>query len=99
VAIVGVIGAVIVGVLSLFFGSMPVWFEQRTDDPIMKQRINKGSDRFFLDQEERDRQTVYEDAMLVDDGSDERATRLIPTRRSRSERLPPGSAGGSSGSA
>jgi hypothetical protein len=40
--IVAVVGAVVVGI-----ALVAEWWERRTEDPIMKRRINAGSDRFL----------------------------------------------------
>jgi hypothetical protein len=51
-SLIRVVAAGLVG-LCLRIGAL--WFFRRTDAAIMKERINKGSDRFFKDQKEEER--------------------------------------------
>jgi hypothetical protein len=40
--------------LGMVFGGFRMilgWIDRRTGDPIMRERINKGSDKFFIDEE------------------------------------------------
>ena len=39
-------------------GTLFVWIDRLTNDPIMSKRINKGSDRFFDEEAEREREIV-----------------------------------------
>ena len=40
-------------------GTLFVWIDRRTNDPIMSKRINKGSDQFFAEEAEREREIVH----------------------------------------
>jgi hypothetical protein len=91
------LGEFIGAVFLIVGGAIWVWIDRRTDDPVMKHRINEGSDRFFAEQEKRDMRTLFGE--MVDADDEERTPRLVPTRRRRSESLPPGRGGDSSGSA
>jgi hypothetical protein len=43
-----------------------VWCFRRTDAPIMKERINKGSDRFFKDRQEEERAYIAGGGLLAE---------------------------------
>ena len=44
--------------VAMSIGSIWVWAERRARPPIMKERINSGSDRFFQEEAEREKEIV-----------------------------------------
>ena len=62
-----IVGVVVANVIGLSMGSIFVWFDRRTDSPIMKRRINKGSDKFFADETERQKEIVLRNRLEFDD--------------------------------
>jgi hypothetical protein len=57
----------IVNALGLVAGSIWIRIERRMDDPIMRKRINSGSDRFFEQEAERERKVVLSNSLDLDD--------------------------------
>jgi hypothetical protein len=47
-------------------GSIWVWAERRAKPPIMKERINSGSDRFFQEEAEREKEIVIGEGPRLD---------------------------------
>ena len=47
-------------------GSIWVWAERRARAPIMKERINSGSDRFFQEEAEREKEIVIGEGPHLD---------------------------------
>jgi hypothetical protein len=53
-----VILAIAIRLVAMSLGSIWVWAERRARPPIMKERINSGSDRFFQEEAEREKEIV-----------------------------------------
>jgi len=62
---VAVIRLVTGALVRQFFRLAPQWLDYRTDAPVMRERINAGSDRYFAWQEGEYKREGWE----VDDGS------------------------------
>jgi len=50
--------AIAIRLVAMSIGSIWVWAERRARPPIMKERINSGSDRFFQEEAEREKEIV-----------------------------------------
>jgi hypothetical protein len=50
--------AIAMRLVVMSIGSIWVWAERRVRPPIMKERINSGSDRFFQEEAEREKEIV-----------------------------------------
>jgi hypothetical protein len=46
-----VMGVITLGMLFQFFAMILGWLDRRSGAPIMRERINKGSDNFFKEEE------------------------------------------------
>jgi hypothetical protein len=53
-----VIMVIAIRLVAMSIGSIWVWAERRARSPIMEERINSGSDRFFQEEAEREKQIV-----------------------------------------
>jgi hypothetical protein len=53
-----VIVVIAMRLVAMSTGSIWVWAERRARAPIMKERINSGSDRFFQEEAEREKEIV-----------------------------------------
>jgi len=51
-----ILGVIVGGFVAMGMGTLFVWIDRLTNDPIMSKRINKGSDRFFAEEAERERE-------------------------------------------
>ena len=51
-----ILGVIVGGFVAMGMGTLFVWIDRLTNDPIMSKRINKGSDQFFADEAERERE-------------------------------------------
>lgn len=52
--------------ITMSIGSIWVWAERRAKAPIMKERINSGSDRFFAEEAEREKEIVTSNGSDLD---------------------------------
>ena len=52
--------------VAMSIGSIWVWAERRARAPIMKERINSGSDRFFQEEAEREKEIVIGEGPHLD---------------------------------
>jgi hypothetical protein len=50
-AVARLLSVISVGMVFAFFRILLGWLDRRTGDSIMRERINKGSDRYFVDEE------------------------------------------------
>jgi|1185.fasta_scaffold140257_2 hypothetical protein len=52
-SIARLMSVITVGMVLTFVRMIVIWVDRRTEAPVMKERINAGSDRFFVDEEKR----------------------------------------------
>ena len=53
-----IIGVIVGNAILLGIGAIWVWLDRRTDAPIMKERINGASERFFAERAAAERETI-----------------------------------------
>jgi len=57
---------IVIRLVAMSIGSIWVWAERRARAPIMNERINSGSDRFFREEAEREKEIVIGDGPDID---------------------------------
>jgi hypothetical protein len=57
---------IVMRLVTMSIGSIWVWAERRARAPIMRERINSGSDRFFQEEAEREKEVVIGEGPHLD---------------------------------
>jgi hypothetical protein len=65
-AIVRLASVITVGMVARYAGMLIGWLDRRTGDPVMRERINAGSDQFFAAEEENWGKTEIDSIMRGD---------------------------------
>lgn len=50
----------VIAIASMGLGTFLIWLERRTAAPVIRERINSGSDKFFIEEQEREAEAALE---------------------------------------